>query len=51
MPRTEERRRGHGPRDLDPYLVETTLTLAEWRQRRDQPFVEVVVRHVAGSPN
>ena len=42
--RTEERQ-GARTWEQDPYLVEATLTLAEWRQRRDRPFVEIVTRH------
>jgi hypothetical protein len=29
----------------DPYLVEPALTLTEWRRRRSEPLVEVVLPH------
>jgi len=45
MPRTEERPKGSTQWDLDPYAVEPTLTLVEWRRHREQPFVEIVTRH------
>ena len=47
---TEERQRRR-TWEQDPYLVEATLTLAEWRQRRNRPFVEIVTRHDDGRLN
>jgi hypothetical protein len=50
MPATEERE-ARRTFDLDPYAVEPTLTLAQWLRCRDEPFVEIVVRHGNGPSN